>query len=141
MDVTRAPAGRRRSSYLAGAVLDAALLLLISVAPGWRAVPFLTGETPRVLGWVVLALAAALLGNLIHLWRDPPALVAVNHLVATALALLAAVRVWQVFPFDFADAAFPWATIVRAVLGLVIAGEIVGLVAFAATLALHRTGR
>src|SRR3712207_9138005 len=101
MHVTRAPVARRRTGYLAGAVVNAALLILVNVAPGWQAVPFLTAETARVLVWVDLALLAALLGHLIHLWRDPPLLTAANHLVGTALSLIAAVRLWQGVPVLF----------------------------------------
>jgi hypothetical protein len=42
----------RRVGSVVGAIVDAALLWLIHGWPGWDVVPFLTVETPRVLGIV-----------------------------------------------------------------------------------------
>ncbi|RDI34356.1 hypothetical protein [Lentzea flaviverrucosa] len=103
----------RRGSYLAGALADIALLLLINLSPGWRAVPVLTEAAAAVVVVVDVALAVALVVNLLCLVRPRRPLTAVGDVVSTAAGLVALVRTAQVFPFTFADPATDWATIVR----------------------------
>lgn len=103
----------RRGSYLVGALVDIALLVLINVSPGWRAVPALTEEAAAVVIVVDIGLAVALVVNLLCLVRPRRPLTAVGDVVSTAAGLVALIRTVQVFPFTFADPATDWATIVR----------------------------
>ena len=50
------PRTSRRPGYVAGIAVNAVLLWLVHGWPGWEVVPFLTDETPRVLGWVTASL-------------------------------------------------------------------------------------
>ena len=65
------PTGRR-AGYVAAVVVNAALLFVLNVQPGWQALPFLTSATDHVLGLVNLSLAAGLAANLVYLAHDPP---------------------------------------------------------------------
>jgi hypothetical protein len=103
----------RRFSYLAGALLDVALLVLINVSPGWRAVPVLTGTAAEVVMAVDIALAVALVVNLVCLMRPQRAFTALGDVISTAAGLTALIRAVQVFPFAFPDSATDWATTVR----------------------------
>ena len=50
----------RRSGYVVAAAVNAVLLYLVDVRPGWDAVPFLTADTTLVLGAVNASLVAGL---------------------------------------------------------------------------------
>lgn len=103
----------RRASYLAGALLDVTLLVLVNVSPGWSAVPVLTSTAADVVMAVDIALAVALVVNLLCLAHPRRPLTAVGDVVSTAAGLVAVLRVLQVFPFTFTDSATDWATITR----------------------------
>jgi hypothetical protein len=61
----------RRARYLVVAVIDAALVYLVNVWPGWQAVRFLTADTRQLLGLVNLSLVAGLVVNLVYIIADP----------------------------------------------------------------------
>ncbi|WP_370962534.1 hypothetical protein [Amycolatopsis sp. cg9] len=132
---TRRPrAGKRRAGYLIGALVNVLVLLAAHAWPGWEAVPFLTGDTPRVLGVVDLALTAGVATNVAFLGYDPEWLTALGGLVTTLAGLVAVVRVWQVFPFDFAGSSFDWPVTARVLLVVGIAGSVLGALVQLATL-------
>jgi hypothetical protein len=141
MRVTRPAVARRRTGYLTGAVLNTTLLVLINVTACWRALPFLTADAGRVLTFVNASLLLGLLANLVLATTDPPALAAAVNLVVTAATLVALARVWQVFPFDVPDASVSWPLIVRAVLGVAMAVEMIALVAHTAALVIRPVAR
>ena len=130
----RPPVRTRRAGYLVGVVLNSVLLVMVNAWPGWDVVPFLTGAFPTVLGLVDLALVAGLVTGLVQLWQDPEWLVALDGVVTTCAGLAALVRLWQVFPFDFAGTAFDWALTARIVLVVALAGTGIGLLVQLGTL-------
>lgn len=109
-------------------VLGAALLVAVNAWPGWRAVPFLTEDTARVLGVVNLSLAAGVAVNLAAALLARPWVRAVADVLTSALGLLATLRVLQVFPFRFAEPGFDWAVLARVLLVLGLVGGAIGLV-------------
>lgn len=74
MTTTSAPRSvtARRTGYVFGVVVNAVMLVLTNVWPGWAAVPFLTGDASRVLVLVNLTIVAGLLTDLVYLSVDPP---------------------------------------------------------------------
>ncbi|MGA5298385.1 hypothetical protein ACPCHT_00570 [Nucisporomicrobium flavum] len=122
-----APAARR-FGYTVAAAVNVVLLYLINVRPGWDAVAFLTPDTTLVLGLVNASLIVGLVVDALQFVHDPPWMVALGSLTTTAVGIAVMVRLWQVFPFDFADAAVAWGTVVRVVLAVGIAGSIIALV-------------
>jgi hypothetical protein len=124
----------RRAGYVVTAVCDATLLYLLNVWPGWQAVSFLTEDTGQVLGLVNLSLAAGLVANLVYLARDAPVVKSLGDLVTTGIGLAVLVRVWQVFPFDFAGWSVDWSGLVRVVLGVGIVGSVIGIAVQVASL-------
>ncbi|OOL32639.1 hypothetical protein GQ85_06010 [Rhodococcus rhodochrous] len=125
----RAPVAARRFGYLVAVLLNAAVLYAANVWPGWQAVPFLTDGTRSVIGFVNASILASLVANLLYFLRDPVWFKALGDVVTTAVALLALLQIWQVFPFDFGDASFDWPLVVRIALGLGIVGSVIGIVA------------
>ncbi|WP_206797022.1 hypothetical protein [Amycolatopsis sp. MtRt-6] len=132
---TRPPVRSRRAGYLLGAVLNGVLLVLVNGRPGWEAVPFLTPAFSSVVGLVDLVLVAGLVTAFVQVWYDPGWLVALNGVVTACAGLAALVRLWQVFPFDFAGASFDWALVARVVLVVGLAGTSIGLLVQLLTLA------
>lgn len=127
-----------RAGAVAAALADGVLLLLVHAWPGWEAVPFLTGETTRVLPWVDAVLLAGIAVALVQLVRPGGASVPVGTVVTTALGVLATVRVLQVFPFDLGPG---WEVVARVVLWLGVAGGVVGLLAALVAVARLRAAR
>ena len=118
----------RSAGHLIGAAVNGLLLYLIHVSPGWEVLPFLTADTPKVLGWVDASLIAGIVVNLLHLVADPGWLTPAGSLVTAAFGLAATARVLQVFPFAFTTA-FDWALVVRILLVVGVVGAAIGVVA------------
>jgi hypothetical protein len=125
----RPSVGARRAGYAIAVAFNVAVLYLVFVWPGWRAVPLLTDDTRRLLGLVAASMVAGILANLVYLAYDPPAVKAIGDLATTGIALVVLVRIWRVFPFDFAGYAFDWALLVRVVLVVAVVGTAIGLLA------------
>lgn len=130
----RPDAMRRRVGYSVSIVVNSVLLVAILGVPGWDVLPFLTDDFRQVLGWVV----AGVVANAIYVVADPPAVKALGDLVIDALGLVALIRLWQVFPFDFGDSTFPWSTIVRVVLVVGMAGTAVAMIVLIVQTVLRR---
>ena len=121
IDTTQSPRSTaRRAGYLTGALLDVTLLVLINESPGWSAVPVLTSAAADVVVAVDIALAVALVVNLLCLARPKRPLTAVGDVVSTAAGLVAVIRLLKVFPFAFADSTIDWTTITRLTLASII---------------------
>jgi hypothetical protein len=120
----RPPVGVRRVGYLVAVLINAALLWLLHVWPGWEGVPFLTADFADVLWLVGLSLWVGVGANLLYLVLDPLWLTALGGLATTAIGLAAALRLWEVFPFDLDGA---WTTVVRVALVIGIVGAAIGI--------------
>lgn len=138
---SRPSAAARRGGYGISVLIGAALLYLINIDPGWRALPFLTPDTGQVLTVVNISIAAGLLVNLVYLGHDPRWVTALGALVTTGIGLVPLVRLWEVFPFDFGGSAFPWAQLVRVVLVVAIAGSVIAIVVNVVNVALLARAR
>lgn len=135
----RQSAAARRAGFLVGSVINAVLLFLVNVRPGWEAVPFLTADTTLVLGLVNATLLVALLSGLLcSAAVDAPRVRALTDLAQNAVGLAALVRIWQVFPFDFEGDGLDWALVVRWVLGLGMFGSVIGMVSALVRLVMRR---
>ena len=133
----RPSAGARRAGYGLAIVFSTALLVILNGSPGWQAIPFLTSDTAQVLWLVNLSLAAGIAANLVYLAYDPPWLKSLGDLVTTGIGLAAAIRIWQVFPFDLSSG---WSTAVRVLLAVAITGSCIALVVQIVALARWLTG-
>lgn len=120
----------RRAGYVVAAGINAAMLYLINLWPGWQVLPFLTDETPQVLGLVNASIAVGIALNLVYALRDPVWLKAFGDLLTTAVGLAAMWAMWRVFPFDFAGSGVDWALVVRV-------GLVVGMVGSAIAMIVH----
>ncbi len=117
----------RRFGYVVAVLVNVAILVVVNRWPGWEAVPFLTGDTEQVLAIVNASVIAGVVANLAFLVTDPPWFKAVGDIVTTAIGLAAAVRLWQVFPFDLNPGW--WDTVARILLAVAIVGSVIGILA------------
>jgi len=107
---TRRPSiAARRVGYVIGALVSVALLYLVNVWPGWQAVPVLTEDTRQVLGVVNLSFVFGLVTNVLYVAHDARWWRALGEVVSTGIALVVLIRVWLVFPFEFAAGPVDWA--------------------------------
>ncbi len=124
----RPSSAARRGGYTVALVVNSVLLGMVNVTPGWEAVPFLTEQTPLVLGLVNASMVAAVVLNAVYLLADPRWLKALGDVAQTVVGLAAVARIWQVFPFAFDDSTLDWPLIARWVLAVGAAGSAIGLV-------------
>ncbi len=119
-------AAGRVLGHLVGVLVNVVMLLAIHVWPGWDALPFLTGETPQVLGIIDASLVAGIVVHLLQLpgrpgWLNPAGLV-----VTSAFGVATSLRVLQVFPFDLSHG---WELVVRVLLVIGVVGAAIGVLA------------
>ena len=120
--------GSRRVGYAAAIAVNLVLLYLLNGHPGWQEVPFLTDAMVRVIGIVNLSLVTGLTANLVYLEWDPEWLRALGDVTTTCAGLLAMLRLWQVWPFDFPSGT-PWDLLAHVALALGVFGGVVGIIA------------
>ena len=123
----RPRAASRRAGCVVAVGVNALLLYLLNRSPGWQAVPFLTDAMNRVIGVVNLSITAGLVANLVYVVWDPTWLKALGDLATTCAGVLAMLRIWQVWPFDF-PAGSPWNLVAHVALGLGLVGGAIGIV-------------
>jgi hypothetical protein len=130
----------RRFGYAVAVAVNALLVFLIYVEPGWRVLPFLTEDATAVIALVVLSILVSIAVNLIWIAYDPLWLRSLGELITTIVAIVVISRFLAVFPFDFA-ADSPWELVVRIFLIVGLVGSIIGVVAHLVTLLRRLSGR
>jgi hypothetical protein len=119
----------RRFGHAVAVVVNAAMLYVVNVWPGWDSLWFLTADTTKVLGLVNASIVAGIVANAVYILHDTGRLRSLGDLVTTSVGLAAMVVIWQVFPFDFGEAGFDWELVVRIALGVGIIGSAVAIMA------------
>lgn len=99
--------------------------------------PFLTEDFVGVLWLVNLSLVASAVANLAYLGYDAAWFKSTCQIGVSAVGLAAAVRLLQVFPFDYSEYAFNWAAVTRLVLVVAVFGSAVAIVVELVRLAGH----
>jgi len=135
--------GAKRGGNLVSILINAALLILLNVAPGWQAVPFLTSATAQVIGLVNLTLWAGIVANAVYFVAEPRWLRAAGDLVTLTISLITTIRILEVFPFAFNGSMAFWSAVVRVLLVIGIVGSGIGILYSLVTLlrSLVRAGR
>lgn len=117
----------RKVGYLVAVMVNVIMLVLVNAIPGWRVLPFLTEDFVSLLWLVNLSMFASAMVNAAYLAYDAAWFKSVCQIGVTAIGLVAAIRTWQVFPFDFSPYEGPWATLTRLMLVIAIFGSIVAI--------------
>jgi hypothetical protein len=124
----RPSVGARRFGYVVAVLVNVALLYAVNEWPGWDALPFMTDETTEVLGLVNASIVAGLVANAVYVVYDAGWMRALGDLVTTSVGLVAMVRIWQVYPFDFSGYSFDWDIVVRILLVVGMVGSVIGII-------------
>jgi len=127
----------RKVGYLVGLVVNAILLYLVNERPGWREVPFLTERMTDVLPLLNLSLLVGAAANLLYVVVDAAWVRSLGQIAVAIVGIVAALRMLQVFPFDFSPYAFDWATVARWVLAVAIFGSGISIVVELVRLVAH----
>ncbi len=134
---SRPSSALRRTGYVVAVLVNAVILVLVNVRPGWDVLPFLTADTTRVLPLVNASIAAGVIANSMYLLADPPALRSLGDVVVTTVGLVALVALWRVFPLAFPGQTFGWAVLARVLLLLGMVGSVISIAVGLVTL-VHR---
>lgn len=121
-------ATQRRVGYGVSIGVNGVLLFLINVAPGWAVLPFLTADFTAVLPWVNASMALGIVTTIGYLAVDTPRIKGIGDLLTQAVGLIAMIRLWQVFPFDFGSDPGAWPTVFRVFLAFGIVGAAIGMI-------------
>ena len=124
----------RRFGYTIAALLNGVMLFIVNNVESWD-LAWLTQDFDKVLTLVNLTLAASLLANIVYIGNDRVPVKPVGEIITTALGLVATVRVFNVFPFDFSAYDFNWEFMTRAVLIVAMVGSVIGIIVQAFKLA------
>ena len=129
----------RRAGRVATVVVNLVVMWVVNQLPEWEWPPFLTPEFEDLLPYINASIIATIVVNVVWLVRDPPVLEHLGQIVLNGFSFVAAVRTWQLFPFDFSRYSFDWELIARILIGLGLFGlavaTIVEVVGFARSLA------
>jgi hypothetical protein len=109
----------RKAGYVAAVVVNAIVLAIAHDLPTWR-VPFITPAFGDVLWAMDLSLGATIVANSVFFAFDPAWFRNLVQIVLNALALVAGIALYRVFPFDFGNQ-FANDLIRLAALGVVVA--------------------
>lgn len=122
----------RRFGYAVAIAVNALLIFLIYVEPGWRVLPFLTEDATAVIALVVLSIFVSIAVNLVWIAYDPLWLKSLGDLVTTIVSIVVLARILTVFPFSF-PADSPWELVVRIFLIVGLVGSCIGVIAHLVT--------
>lgn len=118
----------RRFGYAVAIAINAVLYFVVSHIVEWEWPGFITSDFDRVDEIVLLSLGAAIVANLVYVWNDTMPLKAFMEATLNSISLVATIRLWQVFPFDFSAHANDWGWVVRFFLVVAMFGTGIGLV-------------
>ena len=114
--------------YLVAIAVNAVLLYIVNNLLAWDLLPFLTSELGQVLWLIDLSLLATIVANSVFLGFDPPWLKSMCQIALGGISMAVALRMYQVFPFDFTGSQFDWSWTTRFVMVLTMIGIAIGIV-------------
>jgi hypothetical protein len=121
-EITVSKRTTRRIGYGVAIAVNAAMLVIANNVLAWGWFAWLTEDLNDVLPLINLSLVASIVANAAYLANDSPAFKGAMELVVNTISLIAAVRLLQVFPFDFTGYSSNWETLTRWILIVAIAG-------------------
>ncbi|MDH3308458.1 MAG: hypothetical protein OEO77_13185 [Acidimicrobiia bacterium] len=127
--IVRQPTAPTRVGFGIAIAVNIALLFVVNNLLRWGWVPFLTDDFERVLPLLNLSLTAAVVVNLAYISFSPPWFRSVGQIALNAISLAVTIRIYQVFPFDFAAYEFAWSSVARTILVIAMVGIVVGAIA------------
>ena len=124
---TRSRHGAKRLGYLVASAANGVMLWVAHQLLDWEWPEFLTAEYDDVLPIITVSFVAGIVANAVYAWKDAWPVKPVGELATTVIGFVVALRLWQVFPFEFTGDDWSW--LVRVVLVLAFIGTTLGAVA------------
>lgn len=112
----------RQTGYVISVVVNAIVLWIVNNLLDWEWPSFLTDSFSDLLPIINISLIATIVVNVAWVLFDPEWFKHAAQAVLNVISLVAAVRTWQVFPFDFSAYSFDWEIVARVAIGLGIFG-------------------
>jgi hypothetical protein len=128
-DTARQPRLARQAGYGLAIGINTVLLWVVQNLGDWGWPSFVTAEWTRVRWIVSLSIAATILANVLYIVYDAPWVKALGDAGSGVVSVMAAVRLFTDFPFDFTGYAGPWSLLVRFFLIVAIVGGGIGVLA------------
>ena len=126
---SKSSASSRRAGYVVAVVVNAAMVFVVLNLLDWGVPPFLTEEFTLVVPLIVLSLVASMAANGAYLFFDPPWFRSLCQVGISVISLVVAIRMFQVFPFDFTGYDDQWSGVTRIVLVVAMAGSAIAVIA------------
>jgi len=108
----------RQFGYLVAVAVNAALFYIVSHVTEWGWPSFLTKDFDRVDQLILISIGATIIANLAYAAYDELVFKSFAEATLNVISLVATIRVYQVFPFDFTGSQFDWTWVAR--LGLIL---------------------
>ena len=125
---TTRPTTARRVGHILSILTNAVMLWAAYQLLDWGWPGFLTGDFAQVLGILTLSLLASAIASAGFLFRDRGRFRALADLVTGSISIAVLMRLWSVFPFDFAAYDQDWSWLVRVVIVVGVVGTSIGLI-------------
>lgn len=116
-----------RFGYLVGAAVNTVMLWVAHNLLDWDWPGFLTSEFDDVLPLITFSFVVSIVANLVYVLNDGWPVKPTGELTTAAIGFVVALRIWQVFPFEFTERDWSW--LVRSVLVVAMVGSALGAVA------------
>jgi hypothetical protein len=116
----------RRSGYVIAIAVNVVMLYVVNNLLAWNILPFLTDDFGRVLWLIDVSLLATIMVNFVYVAYDQRWFRSLGQIGLSLISLVVAVRMYQVFPFDFTGSTFDWTQIARVVIIFTILGTAIG---------------
>ena len=96
----------RRSGYVVAIAVNVLMLYVVNNLLAWDILPFLTDDFGRVLWLIDISLLATIMVNLVYVAYDQAWFRSLGQIGLNLISLAVAIRMYQVFPFDFSGSTF-----------------------------------
>lgn len=119
----------RRSGYMVALVVNAAMIFVVLNLLDWGVLPFLTEDFTLLVPLIVVSLVASIVANAMYLVYDPPWFKTLCQVGISIISLVVAIRVYQVFPFDFTGYGESWTSVTRIIVVVAMVGSAISILA------------
>jgi hypothetical protein len=126
---SRPPRFPKEIEYGVNIVFNALFLVVVNSILEWGVLPWLTQDFKRVIWLFNLSLIATITAYVIFFFFNADWFVSLLRFFLNIIGLILAVRMLQVFPFDFSTYTFNWALVIRILLILGVVGAGIAILA------------
>ena len=123
------PQATRRFGYGVAIAVNVVMLWIVNNLLEWGWPSWLTDDFDRVLPIINLSIVATIIVNLVYIAYDAAWFKSMLQVVLLVISLVATIRLYRVFTFDFSAYSFNWEPVTRGILIFVCIAIGIGLIA------------